>query len=224
MSNLLFLNQLVSEDLTDVITLVATILVALLLVTVCILMAKSKLKTVDIVYAGVSIASSFVLSFIKIEPVQYGGSITLASFVPLLIYTYYFGFARGLICGIIYGVLQFIQSPYILTPTTFLLDYILAFASFSVMGLFSKNTQNKTSALVVGSLCVYGCRFLMHLGSGIIYFNLGAVWASLPADSAILYSLIYQAVYLIPDAALCIITILFLSHTKVIDKLMPKRD
>ena len=223
MSNLLFLNELVSEDLTNVICLVATILVALLIVTVCILMAKSKLKTTDIVYAGVSLASSFVLSFIKIAPVQYGGSITLASFVPLLIYTFYFGFSRGLICGMVYGVLQFLQDPYILTPVTFILDYLLAFASIAVMGFFSKNHKNKTASLVIGTTCVYACRFLIHFASGLVYFNMGAVWASLPADSAVLYSLIYQAVYLLPDAIICIIAVLILSRANVIDKLKPKQ-
>ncbi len=223
MSNLLFLNELVSEDLTNVITLVATILVALLIVAVCILMAKSKLKTTDIVYAGVSLASSFVLSFIKIAPVQYGGSITFASFVPLLIYTFYFGFSRGLICGLIYGVLQFLQDPYILTPVTFILDYLLAFASIAVMGFFSKNYKNKTSALVLGSTCVYACRFLMHFASGIVYFNMDAVWASIPASNAVIYSFLYQIVYLVPDAIICIIAILILSRGGVIDKIKPKQ-
>ncbi|MBR3864284.1 MAG: energy-coupled thiamine transporter ThiT [Clostridia bacterium] len=223
MSNLLFLNELVSEDLTDVITLVATILVALLIVAVCILMAKSKLKTTDIVYAGVSLASSFVLSFIKIAPVQYGGSITFASFVPLLIYTFYFGFSRGLVCGLIYGVLQFLQDPYILTPVTFILDYLLAFASIAVMGFFAKNYKNKTSALVLGATCVYLCRFLMHFASGIVYFNMDAVWASIPASNAVVYSLLYQVVYLVPDAIICIIAILILSRGGIIDKIKPKQ-
>ena len=223
MSNLLFLNQLVSEDLTDVITLVATILVALLIVAVCILMAKSKLKTTDIVYAGVSLASSFVLSFIKIAPVQYGGSITFASFVPLLIYTFYFGFSRGLVCGLIYGVLQFLQDPYILTPVTFILDYLLAFASIAVMGFFSKSCKNKTSILALGAICVYACRFLMHFASGIVYFNMDAVWASIPASNAVMYSFLYQVVYLVPDAIICIIAILILSRGGVIDKLKPKQ-
>ena len=223
MSNLLFFNQLVSEDLTDVIALVATIVVAILILTVCLLASKHKLKTQDIVYAGVSLSASFVLSFIKIAPVQYGGSITLASFVPLLIYTYYFGFSRGLICGLIYGVLQFIQSPYILTPVTFLLDYLLAFASIAVMGLFSKN-KNKTSAFILGTLGVYAFRFLMHFISGIIYFNMGAIWVSLPASSAVLYSFLYQVVYLVPDALLCIIAILILSKSNTIDKIKPKNS
>ena len=52
---------------------------------------------------------------------------------------------------------------------------------------------------------------------------MGAVWASLPADSAVLYSLIYQAVYLLPDAIICIIAVLILSRANVIDKLKPKQ-
>lgn len=77
-------------------------------------------------------------------PVTYGGSITLASFVPLLIYTYVYGLADGLLTGLIFGLFNFVTGPYILTPLTFILDYLLAFASIGLMGIAGKFTKKTT--------------------------------------------------------------------------------
>ena len=49
-------------------------------------------------------------SFIKVSPVQLGGSITLASFVPLLIYAYKFGPVKGTLAGVILGLFNFIET------------------------------------------------------------------------------------------------------------------
>lgn len=221
MSNLLFINSLVGEEFTEWVTLGATALLALTIVAVCVLLLKRKLGTTDIVYAGVALATSFVLSFIKVAPVQYGGSITLASLVPLIVYTYFFGFTHGLLTGLIYGLLQFIQSPYILTPATFILDYLLAFGAICMAGVVNKIKNQKVAILTSGCL-VYAVRFLMHFISGIIYFNQGAIWVNLPADSAVVYSFLYQTVYLIPDLAICLIVLGILISTKTIDRLRPK--
>lgn len=221
MSELLFFNSLVEESFTDIVALCSTILIFLIVIVVGFALAKKKLATRDIAYAGVAISLSFVLSFIKITPVQYGGSITLASFAPLLIYAYYFGFAKALVCGLIYGLLQFIQDPYVLTPATFTLDYLLAFASVSVMGLFS---NQKLSALTVtlGTTASILTRFLMHFISGILYFNHGSIWVNLPAESAVSYSLLYQTVYLIPDLAICLTAMLILYKMRVIEQIKPR--
>ena len=221
MSDLLFFNSLVEENFTDLVTYTSIALIVALLVTVGIMLARKKLATQDIAYAGVAISISFVLSFIKVTPVQYGGSITLASFAPLLIYAYYFGFAKALVCGLIYGLLQFIQDPYILTPATFTLDYLLAFASVSVMGLFSKLSLNAKTVTLGTTLSIL-CRFIMHFISGILYFNHGSIWVNLPANSAVSYSLLYQTVYLIPDLVICLAVMLVLLKTRVLEQIKPR--
>ena len=221
MSELLFFNSLVNEDFTQIATICSSALIVLLIVAVAILLARKKLATLDIAYAGVAISISFVLSFLKVTPVQYGGSITLASFVPLLIYAYYFGFAKALICGLIYGLLQFVQDPYILTPATFTLDYLLAFASIAFMGLFSK-LPLKASTLILGASSTFIARFTMHFISGILYFNHNAIWVNLPANSAAQYSFLYQIVYLVPDFIIYLIALLVLLKMRVIERIRPK--
>ena len=221
MSDLLFFNSLVEENFTDLVTYTSIALIVILLIAVGIMLARKKLATQDIAYAGVAVSISFVLSFIKVTPVQYGGSITLASFAPLLIYAYYFGFAKALVCGLIYGLLQFIQDPYILTPATFTLDYLLAFASISVMGLFSKLSLNAKTVTLGTTLSIL-CRFIMHFISGILYFNHGSIWVNLPANSAVSYSLLYQTVYLIPDLVICLAVMLVLLKTRVLEQIKPR--
>ena len=221
MSDLLFFNSLVEENFTDLVTYTSIALIVILLIAVGVMLARKKLATQDIAYAGVAISISFVLSFLKVTPVLYGGSITLASLAPLLIYAYYFGFAKALVCGLIYGLLQFIQDPYILTPATFTLDYLLAFASVSVMGLFSKAGLN-AKTVTLGTILSILCRFVMHFISGILYFNHGSIWVNLPANSAVSYSLLYQTVYLIPDLVICLAVMLVLLKTRVLEQIKPR--
>ena len=222
--NLLFLSTLVSEEFTDTAAIIATALIALLLVIIALFTARKKLNTKEIVYAGVAISASFVLSFIKFAPVQYGGSITLASFVPLIVYCYFFGFVKSLLATLIYGLLQFIQDPYVLTPATFALDYLLAFAAISVAGLF-KNNQGMSALKTTLCVCsVYLTRFIMHFISGVIYFNEGMVWANLPANSAIGYSLLYQVVYLVPDMIICLVVMLIINQSGILQKIKPKTN
>ena len=156
----------------------------------------------------------------KVTPVPNGGSITLASFVPVLIYTYAYGPVRGLFVGIIFGLLNFISGPWILTPFTFLLDYVLAFAMIGLFGFFRKATKSMYANIVIGTVVMFVGRFVMHLISGILYFQADAVWAELPADNAFLYSFLYQLVYLPADALISLIVMLVLVKAGTMNRLL----
>ena len=53
--------------------------------------------TKSIVYAAVTIAASFALSYIRLFELPQGGSVTLASLLPLMIYSYVFGIRKVLL-------------------------------------------------------------------------------------------------------------------------------
>ncbi|MBQ1269019.1 MAG: energy-coupled thiamine transporter ThiT [Clostridia bacterium] len=200
----LLLAEEVSEKTIDLVSLISICAVAaLLLILSCVCLWGKNFNTKKIVYAALSVALSFALSFIKIAPVTYGGSITLASMVPLMIYAYCYGPISGLVTGLVYGVLQFVQDPYILVPITFVLDYLLAFCGFFFMGLMGKlmhrESGKELAPVLIGCGLTYAWRFVMHLFSGFVYFDMGAIWVNLPTTSALTYSFLYQAVYLIPD-------------------------
>ncbi len=212
----------VDESVTDTVALISMIavtLVVLAVILVCVF--GKKYSTGELAFAGICLSASFALSFLKFSPVQYGGSVTLASFVPLLIYAYRYGAVKGLLSGIIFGLLNFISSPYILTPLTFILDYILAFASIALMGFAPKfKVLSVTAQVCIGTVLVYILRFSFHLLSGFIFFAEGAIWADLPKSSALVYSLIYQCVYLPADCVICLITLIALSKSGAFERLI----
>lgn len=215
----------VSQDTTDIVMWVSVGAVVLLLAVIAIICFKGKqgYDAKHIAAAAITIALSFALSYAKVSPVLYGGSITLASFVPILIYAYVYGFADGLLAGIIFGLLNFISGPYILTPTTFLLDYPLAFASIGVMGFAKRFTKKQTFNVVLGTIAVYALRFFFHLCSGFIYFMENAIWVELPewaTANAFIYSFIYQCIYLPADCAIAAIVMYLLAKFKVLDMLI----
>ena len=168
---------------------------------------------------------SFTLALIKFSPVQYGGSITLASFVPILLYAYVYGATEGLMIGLVHGLLNFIENPYILTPATLIFDYLLAFMSVGAMGVFRKMKRKEKDCLplVLGGICVFSLRFISHLISGMIFFTQGAVWVTLPAwamGNAFLYSFIYQCIYIPLDAVIAISVLIALCKSGILDRLV----
>lgn len=219
-----FFGREFTEEETNVVTIAAWVLLGVLLIVAIILLAgKKRMRTIDVVYGGISLALSFVLSYIKIAPVTYGGSITLASMLPIILYAYSFGFGKGLIVGLAYGLLQFIQEPYILTPVTFILDYLLAFSSIAIAALPKKFIKNPAGSLFAAASFTYILRFAFHFISGLIYFSMGAIWVNLPADNAVIYSLLYQTVYLVPDWMICIAIMLTLQKFNVFDRISPAK-
>ena len=215
----------VSEKTTDIVKWVSIGAIALLIVILAATCIKGrKFSTSEIAYAGICLAASFALSFIKVSPVQLGGSITLASFVPLLIYAYKFGPVKGTLAGVILGLFNFISGPYILTPLTLILDYILAFASIGLMGFAPKlGKLSATAKVSLGTVLVYTARFIFHLISGFIYFAEGAIWVTLPdavLANMFLYSFVYQCVYLPADCVLCVVVLIVLAKTNTLDKLL----
>ena len=217
-----------SEQTTNLvkwISIYAILLLLILLACVGRFGKKHHFDTKRIAFAGVCVATSFVLALIKFKPVQYGGSVTLASFVPVLLYTYVYGVKDGLMVGLILGLLNFVESPYILTPGTFVLDYLLAFTSIGAMGFFGKFARKEkgVAPLVLGCVCVYFLRFFFHLLSGMIFFLNDAVWVSFPdwaMGNAFIYSFIYQCVYIPLDMAIALFTIIALAKSGVLDRLI----
>lgn len=220
-SNLLFLFDETPESAADTLNLIcilAVLFTAALTVTLC--LKKRAFTAKELAFAGISISAGFLLSFIKLAPVQYGGSITLCSMLPVMLFAYYYGFSHGLLIGTVYGLLQFVQSPYILTVATFALDYVFAFACVA-FAAFGAKFKNRALGLTAGTVFTYGARFLMHFLSGLVYFSKNAVWTNLPASSGALYSFLYQTVYLVPDFALTLAAFLLLNKFGIIEKLKP---
>lgn len=159
-------------------------------------------RTKTIVYAGVFMAMSFALSYVKLFSLPQGGSITFASLLPLMIFSYMFGIRKGLVVGAIYGLLQFIQSPWFNHPAQFLLDYPIAFGGIGLAGLFKElNLFNDKKILqfVLGAVLASVLRYFAHVMSGIFVFGSGD-----PNYSAVAWSFLYNS-FTFADIAICIV-------------------
>lgn len=162
-------------------------------------------------YAGVSVALSFALSYVKLFSLPQGGSITLASMLPLIIYAYVFGARKGLFAGVVYGILQCLQNPQIYQPMQVLLDYPIAFGALGLAGI-AKNLKFLKTPLVKfifgASLACVG-RYLAHLLSGYYVFSSWAMEGYTALSWAVVYNL-----FIIVELAIILVAGCFLFASK----------
>lgn len=160
---------------------------------------KTKWTPKLLAYAALSIALAFVLSYIRLWRMPQGGTITPASMLPMMLFSYAFGIGPGLIASLAYGLLQAIQDPYIVGFWQFLLDYPIAYAMLGLMGLFAK--KDSKWMLYVGIGVVSLLRMTCHTLSGVIFFGEYAAQAGMGLWP---YSIGYNSFVLI-DAAICMV-------------------
>ena len=144
------------------------------------------------------IALATVLSLIKIVHLPYGGSVTVASMLPIAIIAYRHGVSWGLLAGFVHGVIQNLLGLSDITglPTwksvlvAVLLDYLVAFAVIGLAGAFRKAIKNQAFSLSLG--CVLACvlRYICHVITG------ATIWAglSIPSAAALSFSFIYNSI------------------------------
>ncbi len=158
-------------------------------------------KTRKLTEIAVIIAMAVVCSFIKVWEMPQGGSVSL-TMIPILFIAQKRGPLTGIIAGSIYGVLSALISGVLYHPASLLLDYILAFGALGIAGFFKSSTTN----IVIGSTLGVGGRFISSLISGAVLF---AEYAP-DGQNPWIYSLIYQATYLIPELIISLTVLLFL--------------
>ena len=150
------------------------------------------------------VALAMVLSFIKIMELPNGGSLTPAMF-PILFFAHRWGLGRGLIAGFAFGLLQLIfDGAYAWGWQSMLLDYLVAFTPLGLAGLF----RGKPWGIFPGTILGCAARFAVHFYSGITIYRIYEP-TSIPGigmfDDAVLYSLVYNGVYMLPNAILAIL-------------------
>ncbi len=146
-------------------------------------------------FAGITVAMSFGLSYVKLWEMPQGGSITLASLLPIMLFSYAYGVKKGVLVCFTYGILQAVQDPFIIHPAQFFLDYPIAFAGIGLTGLFAKKIKTPALAFSLGGVCALAFRFISHLLSGIFAFS-----AYAGEVGAVAYSLAYNSFVFIDGA------------------------
>ena len=159
-------------------------------------------NTQRLVETAAMLGIATVLSMIKLIDLPYGGSVTIASMLPMIVIAYRYGTKWGLLAGFAFGAIQQLIGLNTLSWVTtwqsilavVLLDYIIAFMATGLGGVFRKGASQQVS-LVLGCILVGVVRYTCHVISG------ATVWAglSIPSNAALIYSLGYNATYMIPE-------------------------
>ena len=172
----------------------------------------------SIAYAGICIALSFALSYVKFFTLgAQGGSITFASLLPLMIFAYKFGTKKGVLAGIVYGLLQFIQSPQFYQPMQVVLDYPVAFGAIGLAGIFKdvKFLKNDLWKFVLGAMLAVALRYTAHVISGYYVFSSWA-WEGYGAFA---YSAVYNLFCFVDLAIVLVPAVVIFGNKTVVAKL-----
>lgn len=190
--------------------------------------ANKQQKMLRLVESGLMLAMATVLSMVKVLDLPYGGSITAFSALPLILVAYRHGVWQGLFTAFAHALIQLLLGANTLSYATsaqaavaiVVLDYLLAFTVLGLGGLFRRKCDSQGSALVLGVLLTCSLRYLCHVIAGC------TVWAglSIPDSAALIYSLAYNATYMIPETIVTALGAWYLSKTVDLREEMPTRS
>ena len=211
-----------TASVNQVVLYISAVLLILSIFATALIFNKNK-KPIDthcIAMAGITLAMSFGLSYIKLFELPQGGSVTLFSLLPIMIFASLYGTKKGVFVCLIYGVLQAIQDPWIIHPAQFFLDYPIAFACIGLSGIFANAKRLEKLpqvAFVSGGVLAGVLRFVCHVLSGVFAFSAYAEgvnpWA---------YSLAYNS-FVFVDIALTLVVGVIVFSSKAFVKEMKKR-
>lgn len=156
---------------------------------------KSRMSTKQLIFCAASIALAFVTSYIKIFEMPWGGSVTLCSMLFIVMVANWYGVKTGVLVGLAYGILQFIQEPYVLSLFQVCCDYVLAFAALGVAGFFSRSPKG----LVKGYIAAVLARGAFHALGGYLYW-MGYMPDNFPQSLRSVYPIVYNYSFLLVEA------------------------
>ena len=203
-----YLFHLISNEYANVFLILAIIfdfLFALQLIFV--LNTENEFQVRDIVETAMLIALAIGLDLpgLKIRVGVNGGSISF-TMVPLLVLALRLRMFKGFIgAGIIYGAITCILDGWGIQY--YLFDYLLAYGSLSIIGLFSPLIFNKEKRnlplrlifLGVGVLAGVTLRLVFATLSGMIFY-----------ETEFVESLAYNALYILPSGGAALVVLLLL--------------
>ncbi len=126
-----------------------------------------------------------------------GGSVVLMSTMIIMLLGIKYGYKTGLLVGFVYGLINFLLSPYSMHPMALILDYFLAFMVFGLGTLFVGKKVTLPKVLVAYFICDM-LRLACHFASGVIFYEQYAP----VGQSVYYYSFVYNATYIIPEFVL----------------------
>lgn len=174
-------------------------------------MRNSRIKT--LAEGAVMIALATILSYIRVYKLPWGGSITLLSMLPIILFSVKNGITPGFLAAFVFSLIQFGQGMidglfgWGLTPTVLaaciFMDYIGAYTILGISGIFRKKVA---AGWIGGTVLAVLLRFAFHFFSGVfIWKSVGELWEGFSTDNSWLYSLLYNGSYMLPELIFTVI-------------------
>ena len=154
---------------------------------------KTNGKTNKLVVSAMMVALGTILSLLKLYELPFGGTVTVASMVPVVLVSCIYGVKWGLFTSFIYSLLQLVcgvatgiitkmflpgNEQMVLTAaiTICLLDYVLAYLVLGLGGIFKNKLKSRTLEVVSGTVVAVFLRWVMHVISGFVFYGAWAEW------------------------------------------------
>ncbi|EFR44742.1 energy-coupled thiamine transporter ThiT [Streptococcus pseudoporcinus] len=126
------------------------------------------------IFAALAMVLSFIPDFFSWFSPSFGA-------IPLILFALRRGLKYGLLSGLIWGLLHFVLGKvYYLSMSQVFIEYLLAFASMGLAGLFSgrlhqaltdQHTTKATNIALFGAFIATATRYLWHFLAGILFWG-----------------------------------------------------
>lgn len=198
--------------------IVVAVLVVLMLVGLYFSAKRVKWNAFMIAKAALCIALAYLLGMIRMYRAPMGGSATLASLLPLILFAMAFGPLEGLLAGFTFGLLNLLLDPYVIHPIQMLVDYPMAYGAVALCCLAKLLPIPDRWKLPIAVVLGYLGKFIMAVISGVVFF---AEYAG--DQGALLYSLTYNFGYMWPELLISVAITLVPGMDRLV-KLMRKNS
>lgn len=175
---------------------------------------KKKMGTRQLVFCAMAMALAFITSYLKLFNMPWGGSVTLCSMLFIVLVANWYGPKTGVLVGLAYGILQFIQEPYVLSFFQVCCDYILAFAALGVAGFFAKSKHG----LLKGYIAAVVARGAFHALGGYLYW-MDYMPDNFPKALTSVYPIVYNYSYLLAEGIITVIIISIPAVSKALNRI-----
>ncbi len=163
---------------------------------------KKRMGTKQLVMCAMAMALAYVTSYLRLFSLPWGGSVTLCSMLFIVLVGNWYGVQTGVLVGLSYGILQFIQEPYVLSFFQVCCDYVLAFAALGVAGFFARSRHG----LLKGYIAAVIARGFFHSLGGYLYW-MDYMPENFPQALKSVYPIVYNFSFLLAEAVITIIII-----------------
>ena len=179
--------------------------------------------------SAIMLALAFALSSAKLFEMPLGGSVTVASMLPIMVISYKWGCKAGLATSFLYSITQALQAlaqgnvfPYCESGDTLLIcvifDYIFPFTILGLAGMLVGKMNNKNAEKILGASIVVFLRFCSHFLTGVY------IWGQWAPDGMgkYLYSFLYNGGFLGVDFAILLASLVLILRSDEMNKLIDR--